>query len=123
MTQFGPDPDRTNYPDKWRPLIPPNLWGDYDVPGWTANGTEPYGVQMDPIAADGMLFFKGFFTLLLGLHRYVSGEAKWNEPFEMIRDGDHTFTWTHSSISTQLADQWHARQIGVHCENTKIWPY
>ena len=123
MTQFGPDPDRADYPDKWRPLVPPDVWGDYDVPGWTANGIEPYGVQMDPVAADGMLFFKGFFALLLGLHRYVSGDDRWNEPFEMIRDGEHTFTWTHSGVVAHLADQWRERRSGVHCENTKIWPY
>ena len=123
MTQFGPDPDRADYPDKWRALVPPDAWGNYDVPGWTANGIEPYGVQMDPVAADGMLFFKGFFALLLGLHRYVSGDDRWNEPFEMIRDGEHTFTWTHSGVVAHLADQWRERRSGVHCENTKIWPY
>jgi hypothetical protein len=123
MTQFGPDPERSNYPDKYRPLIPEALWGDYDVPGWTANGTEPYGIQMDPVAADGMLFFKGFFGLLLGLHRYVSNDPKWNSSFEMIRDGDHTFTWTHSGVISHLAEQWRGRQMGCHCENTKIWPY
>ena len=123
MTQFGPDPERSNYPDKYRALIPEALWGDYDVPGWTANGIEPYGIQMDPVAADGMLFFKGFFSLLLGLHRYVSNDPKWNNPFEMIRDGDHTFTWTHSEVVSHLAEQWHGRQMGCHCENTKIWPY
>ena len=123
LTQFGPDPDRANYPEAWRSIIPANAWGKYDVPGWPANGIEPYGVQMDPIAADGMLFFKGFFGLLLGLHRYVSNDERWNQPFEMIRDGEHSFTWTYSEISAHLANQWRNRPIGVHCENTKIWPY
>ena len=123
LTQFGSAPDRANYPEAWRSIIPANAWGEYDVPGWTANGIEPYGVQMDPIAADGMLFFKGFFGLLLGLHRYVSNDEQWNQPFEMIRDGEHTFTWTYSEISAHLANQWQSRPIGVHCENTKIWPY
>jgi len=123
LTQFGSDPARANYPEAWRSIIPANAWGEYDVPGWTANGIEPYGVQMDPIAADGMLFFKGFFGLLLGLHRYVSNDEQWNQPFEMIRDGEHSFTWTYSEISAHLANQWRNRPIGVHCENTKIWPY
>jgi hypothetical protein len=123
LSQLGPDPDRAEYPDEYRPLIPESRWGEYDVPGWTANGIEPYGVQLDPIAADGMLFFKGFFTLLLGIHRYVSGDPKWDQPFDMIRDGDTTFRWTHSGVAAHLADQWHNRQIGCHCENTKIWPY
>jgi len=123
LTQFGPDPDRADYPESWRALIPPDFWGDYDVPGWTANGIDPYGVQMDPVAADGMLFFKGFFALLMGLHRYVSGDSRWNEPFEMVRDGEHAFTWTHSGVVAHLADQWREQQGGVHCENTKVWPY
>ena len=43
LTQFGHDPDRGNYPDVYRLFIPAELWGEYDVPGWTANGIEPYG--------------------------------------------------------------------------------
>ncbi len=123
LTQFGHDPEQGSYPEAYRPLIPAEHWGRYDVPGWTANGIAPYGVQMDPIAADGNLFFKGFFTLLLGVHRYVSGDEKWNKPFEMVRDGEHTFTWTYSGIAEHLAGQWHERQIGCHCENVKIWPF
>jgi len=41
----------------------------------------------------------------------------------MIRDGKHTFTWSHSAIAAHLVDQWKAMPLGVHCENTKIWPY
>jgi hypothetical protein len=123
MTQFGDDPDRSNYPDRYRPLIPESRWGDYNVPGWTANGIEPYGIQADPVAADGMLFYKGFFTLLMSLHRYVSGDDKWDKPFKMIRDGGHTFEWSHTKIAAYLAHQWHNSQVGCHCENTKVWPY
>ena len=118
LTQFGHDPDQANYPDLYRLFIPPELWGEYDVPGWTANGTEPYGVQMDPVAADGMLFYKGFFLVLLGIRSMVangpSDEDRWNEPFEMIRDGEHTFTWTHSEIADHLRRQWLAAPIGCH---------
>lgn len=124
LEQIGPDPRRADYPEGWyRALIPAHLRGRYDVPGWTANGVEPWGLQMDPVAADGNLFFKGFFLLLLGLARYVSGDDRWNEPFTMVRDGADTFTWTHSGIAEHLARQWDARPEGPHCENTKIWPY
>lgn len=123
MTQFGDDPARARYPGHYRPLIPENYWGNYNVPGWTANGIEPYGIQADPVKADGMLFYKGFFTLLLGLHRYVSGDQKWDQPFLMIRDGENSFEWSHSKIAAYLAEQWHNSQAGCHCENTKIWPY
>ena len=123
LTYLGHDPNRGNYPEAYRGLIPAEHWGNYDAPGWTANGVEPWGLQMDPIGADGNLFYKGFFLLILGLHRYVSGDDKWNMPFDMIRDGENTFTWSYSRIAEYLADQWRARPEGCHCENTKIWPY
>ena len=123
LTQIGHDPDRANYPDLYRLLIPPALWGNYDVPGWTANGIEPWGLQMDPIGADGNLFFKGFFLVMLGLHLRTTGDDRWNEPFDIVRDGENTFTWCHTTIAEHLAEQWRAHPEGCHCENTKIWPY
>ena len=123
LTQIGHDPRRGNYPDDWiRLFIPPDRVGDYDVPGWTANGIEPWGLQLDPIGADGNLFYKGFFNQLLGLYRYVSGDDKWSRPFTVIGDGPTTFSYTHSSINDLLTRQWAARREGCHCENTKIWP-
>jgi hypothetical protein len=56
---------------------------------------------MDPIAADGMLFYKGFFLVLLGI-RAMIGDDRWSEPFEMIRDGEYTFTWSHAAIAALL---------------------
>ena len=103
-------------------LIPPFLRGKYDVPGWTANGVEPWGLQMDPVEADGNLFFKGDFLIVLGLHLYVTGDEKWNQPFDIVRNGADTFTWTHSRIAEHLFSQMSNRPEGVHCENTKIWP-
>ena len=123
LTQIGPDPDRANYPKRYQRLIPKDLWGEYDVPGWTANGTEPWGLQPDPIGSDGNLFFRGFFTLLLGIHRAVSGESNWERPFEMTGLEDRTFPWTHTGIATYLSDHWKRHPEGPHCENTKVWPY
>jgi hypothetical protein len=125
LTQMGHDPKRGTYPEAWNRLyIPADRRGDYDVPGWTANGIEPWGLQLDPIGADGNLFYKGFFNLLLGLYRYVSGDGKWSRPFAIIGDGaKNTFSYTHSSINHLLTRQWAARREGCHCENTKIWPY
>src|SRR6476659_11016484 len=102
LTQIGHDPDRANYPDIYRVLIPEHLWGNYDVPGWTANGIEPWGLQMDPIGATGNLFFKGFFLVMLGLHLRTTGDERWNQPFDMIRDGENTFSWFHSAIAEHL---------------------
>ena len=123
LTQIGHDPDRANYPDLYRLLIPAHLWGDYDVPGWTANGIEPWGLQMDPIGADGNLFFKGFFLVMLGLHLRTTGDERWNDPFDIVRDGENTFTWFHSAIADHLHEQWQRTPDGCHCENTKVWPY
>jgi hypothetical protein len=123
LTQIGDDPDRATYPEEYRPLIPAAHWGNYNVPGWTANGIEPWGLQWDPIGSDGNLFFKGFFLVMLGLHRRVTGSALWDAPFAMVRDGEHTFRWWHTKIAEHLATQWRARPEGCHCENTKIWPY
>ncbi len=114
LTQFGADPDRTSYPDEYRMFIPEQLWGNYDVPGWTANGVHPYGVQMDPVAADGMLFYKGFLLVLLGIRSMVDPTDRWNEPFQMIGDDDDGFTWTHSAIAEHLCQQWLAAPIGCH---------
>ncbi len=123
LTQIGHDPKRANYPDQYRPLIPAHLWGDYDVPGWTANGVEPWGLQMDPIGADGNLFFKGFFLVMLGLHLRTTGDPHFDEPFDIVRDGDNTFSWFHTAIAEHLHAQWQAAPAGCHCENTKVWPF
>ena len=123
LTQIGHDPDRANYPDIYRLLIPEHLWGNYDVPGWTANGIEPWGLQMDPIGATGNLFFKGFFLVMLGLHLRTTGDERWNSPFDIVRDGENTFTWFHTAIAEHLHQQWTDAPDGCHCENTKVWPY
>jgi linalool dehydratase/isomerase-like protein len=123
LTQIGPDPDRARYPKAYRALIPKDLWGKYDVPGWTANGIEPWGLQPDPIGSPGNLFFRGFFTLMLAIHRAVSGEATWDKPFDVTGLDDRTFSWTHRGIAEYMGNQWANVPGGPHCENTKVWPF
>ena len=123
LTKLGPDPDRARYPKAYRRLIPKDLWGHYDVPGWTANGIDPWGLQPDPIGSTGNLFFRGFFTLMLAIHRAVSGEPTWDEPFEVTGLDDRTFPWTHRGIAAYLSEQWAKTPHGPHCENTKSWPF
>lgn len=123
LTKLGPDPDRAKYPKAYKRLIPKDLWGDYDVPGWTANGIQPWGLQPDPIGSTGNLFFRGFFNLMLAIHRAVSGEATWDAPFEMTGLDDRTFAWTHRGIAEYLGNQWAEVPHGPHCENTKTWPF
>ena len=123
LTQFGADPDRASYPEHYRRLIPEQVWGEYDVPGWTANGIEPWDRDLDPIGSESMLFYKGFFLVLLGIRALISADGRWDSPFELIREEDASFSWTHSRIAAHLAEQMRGRPQGCHCENTKIWPY
>ncbi len=123
LTLIGPDPHQRNYPPEWLVWMPEKLRGHYDPPGWTANGIKPWGLQPDPIAADGNLFFRGFFNLLLSTYSYVSGDDKWERPFKMAGYNNRLFTWTQHSITGFLEDQWSHQPQGPHCENTKVWPY
>ena len=124
LTQFGPDPRRKSYPEEWVALfIPEHLVGNYDTPGWVANGVEPWGLQPDPIGADGNLFFKGWLNLIQSLHAYVTGEDKWGAPFHVAGVDRARFEWTQHRLVEHLTQQWRKNPIGPHCENTKVWPY
>ena len=123
LTQIGDDPKRARYPQSIMATLPPDRRGQYNRYGWTANGTEPWGLQRDPIGADGYLFFRGWFHLLLATYKYVSGDDKWARPFPVIGYGDEVFEWDHHRLATRLDEQYRARPEGPHCENTKIWFY
>ena len=123
LTQIGDDPKRAKYSPQIMATLPPNLRGNYNRYGWTANGTEPWGLQKDPIGADGYLFFRGWFHLLLATHRYVSGSDKWANPFTVTGYGDEVFEWDRHRLATRLEEQYRQRPEGPQCENTKIWFY
>ncbi len=122
-TMIGHDPDQANYPPEWLTYLPERLRGNYDSPGWVANGVKPWGLQPDPIGADGNLFFRGFFNLLLSVYRSVSGDDKWEKPFAVTGYENRRFDWTHGGIAQFIHDQWKERPQGPQCENTKIWPF
>lgn len=123
LTQIGDDPKRANYPPQLMGQAPPNKRGNYNRFGWTANGVEPWGLQRDPIGADGNLFFRAWFLLLLATHKYISGDDKWARPFKVTGYADETFEWDMHRIAERLASQYRAHPEGPHCENTKIWIY
>jgi len=124
LTQFGHDPDRKDYPEVWRgTLIPEEFWGEYDAPGWTANGVAPWGFHADPIGADGNLFFKGWLNLTQSMHTYVSGYDKWSSPFSVAGAYNSRFEWTQHQLADHLHQQWAKTPMGPHCENTKAWPF
>jgi linalool dehydratase/isomerase-like protein len=121
LTQIGDDPKRANYPEEDMLLMPQQLRGKYNRYGWTANGIEPWGLQRDPIGADGYLFFRGWFNLVLSIYKYVSGDGKWERPFMVTGFGDEKFEWDHARIADLLERQYTQHEAGPHCENTKVW--
>ena len=123
LTQIGPDPARENYPPQFQASIPEDLRGNYDRIGWTANGVEPWGLQEDPIGADGNLFYKGWLGLTLSIYHYVSGDDKWERPFTVTGYRGQDFEWDHHRMVELMESQWLAHPEGPHCENTKIWPF
>ncbi|HEV3058738.1 MAG TPA: hypothetical protein VGY48_10840 [Vicinamibacterales bacterium] len=123
LTQIGDDPKRAKYPPAIMATLPPDLRGSYNRFGWVANGVEPWGLQKDPIGADGYLFFRGWFHLLLATYKYVSGSDKWASPFTVTGYGDEVFEWDHHRLATRLEEQYRKRPEGPQCENTKIWFY
>ena len=123
LTQIGDDPKRENYPPRVMAGIPEHLRGQYNRIGWTANGVEPWGLQADPIGADGYLFFRAWFNLVLSIYKYVSGDDKYDRPFMVTGYGDQEFEWDHHRIAAQLERQYREHPEGPQCENTKIWFY
>tara|TARA_B100001123_G_scaffold211978_1_gene239416 strand:+ start:1370 stop:3208 length:1839 start_codon:yes stop_codon:yes gene_type:complete len=119
---IGTSPDRGNYPDGMMAGWPERLRGNYDHPGWTANGVEPWGLQPDPIGADGNLFFRGWLNLVLGIYKYVSGDDKWERPWHIAGFEGQQFEWTQPRVVEHLQRQYTERPEGPQCENTKIWP-
>lgn len=122
-TLIGPDPNVDKYPPEWLMTAPEHLRGRYALPGWTGNGVEPWGLQPDPVGADGNLFYRGWLNLILGLRGYVSGEQRLATPFDVTGYQNRQFTWTHQRMAQFISDQLVARPQGTHCENTKIWTF
>ena len=123
---IGPSPDRANYGPSNAPgaqAWPERVRGNYDSPGWTANGVEPWGLQPDPIGADGNLFFRGWLNLLLTIYKYVSGDDKWEKPWQIAGYENEKFEWTQPRIVEHLHRQYTDHPEGPQCENTKIWPF
>ncbi len=125
-TFIGPSPNRDQYGPFNAPgyqLWPERVRGNYDRPGWTANGVEPWGLQPDPIGADGNLFFRGWLNLVLSIYKYVSGDDKWERPWDIAGFENEQFEWTQPRIVEHLRQQYIDHPEGPHCENTKIWPF
>jgi len=124
-TFIGPSPERANYTALNAPgyqAWPERVRGNYDRPGWTANGVEPWGLQPDPIGADGNLFFRGWLNLILSIYKYVSGDDKWERPWEIAGYENERFEWTQPRVVEHVHQEYLDHPEGPDCENTKIWP-
>ena len=51
------------------------------------------------------------------------GRCQWAAPFKVTGYQDRIFHWDHPSLVNFMVDQWEENPAGVHCENTKIWPF
>ena len=127
VEQQGPDPGRTAYPPGWRGLlIPESLWGDYDSPGWAANGVQETGFEPNPMEASGAIYYKGFFNLVLGLRALLAPERDPTQPIEIVYDGDWRWTYSHRRINEMLTQDFAAALDGrsqwLCCEVHKLWP-
>jgi hypothetical protein len=85
------------------------VFGNYNAPGWTANGIEhPNGyngsvIQKDPLAANGMLFFKGWLSLLMGIRERVAGDGKWTGIWHIVGVDGQKFSWTYDELVQTLS--------------------
>ena len=123
MTLIGEDPNVDRYPPEYQIYMPERARGAYAPPGWVGNGLAPWGLNPDPLAADGNIFVRGFFNLLLSVYACVSGDTRYQSPFEISGYLDRKFSWTQPDLARFISEQVVARPEGPHCENTKIWPF
>lgn len=122
IQQRGDDPARGDYPPMYMFFVPEGRFGEYNAPGWAGNGLQPQGFEPDPISAAGNIYYKGFLNTVLGLHAHVAGDGRYDAPFDLAYDEQHSFRYDHGRIAETIAGQLGAAVEGVHCEINKIWP-
>jgi hypothetical protein len=127
VEQEGPDPNRADYPEAWRGLlIPLEVWGSYDCPGWAANGRQAAGFELNPIEAQGAIYYKGFFNLVLGLRALLAPERSPTQPIDIVHDDERRFRYSHSEINAIVTRDFAAAlegwSQGLCCEIHKLWP-
>ena len=60
-------------------------------------------VLFDPLAANGMLFFKGWLSLLMGIRERVAGDGKWTGIWHMVGVDGQKFSWTYDELVQTLS--------------------
>jgi hypothetical protein len=127
LEQTGSDPRRTAYPEGWQGLlIPLEVWGSYDSPGWAGNGRQAVGFEPNPIEAQGAIYYKGFFNFVLGLRAFLGPDRAPTQPIDIVYDDERRFRYSHSEINRVLTQEFaaalHGRSQGLCCEIHKLWP-
>ncbi|WP_033291801.1 hypothetical protein [Amycolatopsis jejuensis] len=119
----GDDPNRENYPPEWQAWIPPGLAGKYNMTGWAGNGSGGFEFDPDPVRGGGQnLMYKGYLDFALSLYGYVTGDDKYDRPFDVVYDEDHRFRYDHRELNELIARQWRESWPGIACEAGKIFP-
>ncbi|MBS1870255.1 MAG: hypothetical protein JSS99_11390 [Actinobacteria bacterium] len=120
----GDDPMRDRYPPEWASGLPPDLVGRYNISGWAGNGMGGYEYDPDPVRGGGQnLMYKGYLNLALSLYAYVSGDDRYDRPFDVVYDEDHVFRYDHRELNELIARQWREFWPGIACEAGKIFPW
>ena len=60
-------------------------------------------IQGDPLAANGMLFFKGWLSLLMGIRERVAGDGKWAGIWHIVGVDGQKFSWTYDRLVQSLS--------------------
>jgi hypothetical protein len=125
IEQRGPDPKRGSYPAAFDRLLPAGRRGSYDLPGWAANGREPYPYDANPLHAGGKfnLMYKGYMNYVHLMYRYVSGDARLDRGFTVRYDDAQQWSTSSRELNRLLEDQWRANHDGIACEVVKIYPW
>lgn len=116
--------NRADYPDSFLPFLPPDLIGKYDVVGWAGNGGGGFEYDPDPVRGSGQnMMYKGYLNLAISLYGYVSGDDRFDRPFEVVYDEDWKFEYDHRALNEMIAEQWRGSWPGIACEAGKIFPW
>ncbi|WP_399896443.1 hypothetical protein ACGH7X_41395 [Streptomyces sp. BBFR51] len=120
----GDDPMRDSYPPEWLAAFPPGQERNYNTAGWAGNGSGGYEYDPDPVRGAGQnLMYKGYLNLTLSLYSYVSGDDRYDRPFDVVYDSENSFRYDHRELNELIARQWRAFWPGIACEAGKIFPW
>jgi hypothetical protein len=102
LTQIDRIPIARAIRKAYRRLIPKDLWGHYDVPGWPRTASSHGGSRPTRSARPAISSSAASSTDARDPPGSV-GRSTWDSPFEMAGLEDRTFSWTHRASPTTCA--------------------